>query len=70
MKTFLLEVGRSKGSCWNMAPECLEQVAKEIIREFDSDQEGYLYFQEFLNIFLPATNDDIRQQCIDRYNQN
>ena len=47
-----------------MSAECLSDVSLEILKEFDSDFDGYLNFQEFLNIFLPAANENLRKNCI------
>jgi len=45
-------------------PEDFEEVVKEIIREFDCDFDDELGYQEFLNIFLPSTDQDLRKKCM------
>ena len=41
-----------------------EKVVCEVITEFDSDQDGHLTYDEFLNIFLPAANESARQYVL------
>lgn len=45
-------------------PEGFDEVIKEIIREFDCDFDDELGYQEFLNIFLPSTDQDLRKKCM------
>ena len=37
---------------------------QEIVKEFDSSLDGCLNYDEFLNIFLPAANANLRQYCL------
>lgn len=41
-----------------------EKVCSEIITEFDGDLDKNLSFEEFLNIFLPAANESLRNYCL------
>mmetsp|Transcript_6483 Transcript_6483/g.11002 ORF Transcript_6483/g.11002 Transcript_6483/m.11002 type:complete len:269 (-) Transcript_6483:821-1627(-) len=41
-----------------------EEVVAEIISEFDSDQDCKLSYDEFLNLFLPATNNQLRSYVL------
>jgi Ca2+-binding EF-hand superfamily protein len=41
-----------------------ENVCKEIISEYDTDMDGALNYQEFLNLFLPATDERLRKLCL------
>lgn len=41
-----------------------DKVVCEIITEFDSDQDGHLTYDEFLNIFLPAANESVRKYVL------
>lgn len=43
-----------------------EEIVREIIQEFDTDLDGTLNYDEFLNIFLPSTNEKLRSVCIRR----
>ncbi len=38
-----------------------ETVCREIISEYDTDLDGELSYQEFLNLFLPATDERLRK---------
>jgi len=39
----------------------------EIIREYDATNRGSLGYEEFLNIFLPTANMEIRNKCLYGY---
>jgi Ca2+-binding EF-hand superfamily protein len=41
-----------------------ESVCREIISEYDTDLDGELSYQEFLNLFLPATDERLRKLCL------
>jgi hypothetical protein len=41
-----------------------DPVCREIIKEFDGDFDGVLGFDEFLNAFLPAANESLRNFCL------
>lgn len=41
-----------------------ESICREIIVEFDGDLDKNLIFEEFLNIFLPAANEGLRNYCL------
>ena len=41
-----------------------ESVCREIISEYDTDLDGALNFYEFLNLFLPATDERLRRLCL------
>ena len=43
-----------------------EELVTQIMAEFDSTQKGYLEYEEFLNIFLPSTNENLRDTCYRR----
>ena len=47
-------------------PKCLDLVVQEVIKEFDCDADGALSYQECLNIFLPATSEEMRRACAER----
>ena len=49
-----------------MKDDCLDLVVKEIIRDFDCDLDGALNYQEFVNVFLPATSEQVRKECMAR----
>jgi hypothetical protein len=40
------------------------EECKGIVTEFDSSLDGTLNYDEFLNIFLPAANANLRQYCL------
>lgn len=48
----------------NFIKHVSEKVVCEIITEFDSDQNGRLTYDEFLNIFMPAANEGTRSYCL------
>ena len=41
-----------------------DKVVCEIITEFDSDQDGHLTYDEFLNVVLPASNESARKYVL------
>ena len=41
-----------------------DKVVCEIITEFDSDQDGHLTYDEFLNVVLPAANESARKYVL------
>ena len=43
---------------------CSSEICNEIITEFDSDFNGSLSYDEFVNIFLPAANETLRDHCL------
>lgn len=43
-----------------------ENIAREVIKEFDTELNGSLTYDEFLNVFLPSTNEKLRSVCIRR----
>lgn len=44
----------------NFVKGASDKIVCEIITEFDSDQDGLLTYDEFLNVFLPAANEAAR----------
>ena len=44
----------------NFIKHVSDKIVCEIITEFDSDQNGCLTYNEFLNIFMPAANENAR----------
>ena len=44
-----------------------EEECKEIIAEFDSNLDGTMSYDEFLNCLLPATNPALRDFCLHGY---
>lgn len=40
---------------------------QDIITEFDSTADGTMSYEEFLNVFLPATNPSLRDYCLYGY---
>jgi len=44
----------------NFIKHVSDKIVCEIITEFDSDQNGCLTYDEFLNIFMPAANENAR----------
>ena len=43
-----------------------EELVAQIMAEFDTSQKGWLEYDEFLNIFLPSTNERLRDACFRR----
>jgi len=66
LQQFIFDNADSKEKNTKMELECLEQVSQEIITEFDTDMDGALNYQEFLNVFLPSTNENLRKLCLSR----
>jgi len=54
----------------NFIKHVSEKIVCEIITEFDSDQNGRLTYDEFLNIFMPAANESARLYCLNGRAQN
>lgn len=44
----------------NFIKHVSDKIVCEIITEFDSDQNGRLTYDEFLNVFMPAANESAR----------
>ena len=66
LKNFIIDSTRGKRAPMDLDGHCLDQVTAEILKDFDSDYDGFLSFQEFLNIFLPAANENLRKSCVTR----
>lgn len=48
----------------NFIKETTIELAKRIIGEFDSDEDGRMTYDEFLNMLLPAANASARTYCL------
>jgi len=43
------------------------ESCREVIREYDATNQGSLGYEEFLNIFLPTANMEMRNKCLYGY---